>query len=358
MVGTGFNGSGCRLFLRQSVRKLMARIMVRDLGLPASILQGNLEDAYLARVLEWIRGSSLSHVVLLALDWVRDREGAPIESETALYIPNDVVLKIAREHSSILACCSIHPARPDAIDELIKCHEGGAVMMKFLSLYHRIDPREERFKPFWRKMAELKMPLLAHTGGELSLPNNAPDLADPRILIPVLEQGVTVIAAHAGTSGHYFDQNYMGETAELLRRYPNLYVDNSGMNTPIRSRHFKRFLGPEFAGRTIHGSDLPIAISPLWVRLRGLISHEAYKKCRAQKNLLQRDVLIKEALGFPDETFTLLGQLLPPNVQSRDSAAVVTEGKIVRDGKLKVWTGPVPETPIEEAVEQARHYKR
>lgn len=35
-----------------------------------------------------------------------------------------------------------------------------------------------------------------------------------------------------------------------------------------------------------------------------------------------------------------------------------TEGQVIKRGKLKVWTGPVPETPIEEAVEQARHYTR
>jgi hypothetical protein len=35
-----------------------------------------------------------------------------------------------------------------------------------------------------------------------------------------------------------------------------------------------------------------------------------------------------------------------------------SSGRIVRRGKLKVWTGAVPATPIEEAVEQARHYTR
>ena len=39
---------------------------------------------------------------------------------------------------------------------------------------------------------------------------------------------------------------------------------------------------------------------------------------------------------------------IPPN----------TAGRIVKRGKLKVWTGAVPATPIEEAVEQVRHYTR
>jgi len=33
-------------------------------------------------------------------------------------------------------------------------------------------------------------------------------------------------------------------------------------------------------------------------------------------------------------------------------------GRIVKNGKLKVWTGAVPATPIEDAVEQSRLYTR
>jgi bifunctional DNA-binding transcriptional regulator/antitoxin component of YhaV-PrlF toxin-antitoxin module len=33
-------------------------------------------------------------------------------------------------------------------------------------------------------------------------------------------------------------------------------------------------------------------------------------------------------------------------------------GRIIKRGKLKVWRGAVPTTPIEEAVDQARHYIR
>jgi len=159
-------------------------------------------------------------------------------------------------------------------------------------------------------MAEYQMPLLSHTGGELSLPVNAKELADPRCLLPALDEGVTVIAAHAGSSSHYFDTNFMRETAALIRSHSNLYVDNSGMNTPIRSRHFRTLLSDEFAGRVIHGSDLPISISPLWVRLRGMITKEDYLKCRNERNIIQRDVEIKNALGFPPDALTLLSRLL------------------------------------------------
>ncbi len=33
-------------------------------------------------------------------------------------------------------------------------------------------------------------------------------------------------------------------------------------------------------------------------------------------------------------------------------------GRIIKRGKLRVWTGAVPATPIEETVDQSRHYTR
>ena len=33
-------------------------------------------------------------------------------------------------------------------------------------------------------------------------------------------------------------------------------------------------------------------------------------------------------------------------------------GRVVKRGKLKTWTGRVPSTPLEEAVEVVRHYER
>ena len=33
-------------------------------------------------------------------------------------------------------------------------------------------------------------------------------------------------------------------------------------------------------------------------------------------------------------------------------------GRIIKRGKLKIWTGAVPATPIDESVEHSRHYTR
>lgn len=37
---------------------------------------------------------------------------------------------------------------------------------------------------------------------------------------------------------------------------------------------------------------------------------------------------------------------------------VQSHGKVVRRGRLKLWTGPVPATPLRDAVEATRHYDR
>ena len=34
------------------------------------------------------------------------------------------------------------------------------------------------------------------------------------------------------------------------------------------------------------------------------------------------------------------------------------QGKVVKRGKLKLWTGKIPTMPLAEAVEAARHYER
>ena len=48
-------------------------------------------------------------------------------------------------------------------------------------------------------MAEARLPLLAHTGGEHTVPVVNAALADPKLLRLPLECGVTVIAAHCAT---------------------------------------------------------------------------------------------------------------------------------------------------------------
>src|SRR3989442_15817625 len=74
IVGNGSGGSGCWLRVSGWHRPLAA-LMLRDIGLPATALQGDLEGLYVARLLGQVRGSSLGAAVILAQDRVYDQQG-------------------------------------------------------------------------------------------------------------------------------------------------------------------------------------------------------------------------------------------------------------------------------------------
>lgn len=309
MVGNGSNGSGCWIRVAGRFRPQAAALLFA-LGLPQSSIRGPLEELYIERILGFLQTSEVRAAVLLAHELTRDESGNPVEGFGSLYVPNDVVLNIGKTNPQLLPGVSIHPARPDALEELDRCLEGGAVLMKCLPNCQNINLSDPRFRPFWERMAKAKLPLLAHTGGELSLPVFQPEYAAPRFLRLPLECGVTVIGAHCGTRSLFFDTDYTEEFAKLLTQFPNLFGDNSGMMTPIRCRHLSKLLKTPFQDRMVYGSDMPIPISGLWPRIWGLLSAEDHRRIRTETNLLERDHQLKRAIGFSDASFVRGAHLL------------------------------------------------
>src|SRR5882724_7940619 len=129
---------------------------------------------------------------------------------------------------------------PDALEELDRCLEAGAVMMKCLPNCQNIDCNDRRFTRFWERMAEAKLPLLAHTGGEHTIPVVCHRFSDPRILTLPLECGVNVIAAHCATKGALFDAESSPAFAKMTRPSPTLSGDGSALNVPLGGRHFRK----------------------------------------------------------------------------------------------------------------------
>ena len=64
---------------------------------------------------------------------------------------------------------------------------------------------------------------------------------------------------------------------------------------------------------------------------------------------------LRRAAGIPRRQ-KLMASATPGRIVLEMEANV--SGRIVKRGKLKVWTGVVPATPIEKAVAQSRHYTR
>ncbi len=310
MVGNGSSGSGGWLRL-QGWHRWLAVFMVRQLGLSSDVLQGDLDRLYADGLLALIRQSSFESVVLLAHERVHDRDGTPREDLGSMFVPNDVVLGLARKHPEFLAGVSIHPARRDALRELDRCVEGGAVLMKCLPNCQNIDFSDPRYEPFWKRMAELRLPLLAHTGGEHTVPIINAALADPKLLRYPLECGVTVIAAHVGTSSGAFDHDYFRDWVAMLPEFPNLYGDVSAMVSLNRCAHLRDCLNKEITPRILHGSDFPVPVLGHRLWLQGGIDWSTFRRIQAVTNPLERDWQFKLALGFEGEVRERVGRLLP-----------------------------------------------
>jgi uncharacterized protein len=309
VVGNGSGGSGCWVNVTGWHRPLAA-LMLRQVGLPANAMRGDLEGLLVERLLQMVRNSSLGAAVILAQDDVHDENGKVMPGVGSFYVPNDYVLGLAKKYPEFLPAVSVHPARPDAIEELDRCLVAGAVMMKCLPNCQNINCADRRLTKFWERMAEAKLPLLAHTGGEHTLPVVRREYADPRILTLPLEIGVTVIAAHSATKSGLTDPEYFHVFAEMTRRFPNLYGDTSAFNVPLRGRHIRKCLVEPLASRMVHGSDFPVPVNGLWAWLRGFLSWKDYRQAQRTNNILERDYQLKVAMGFKPGSFTRISQLM------------------------------------------------
>jgi predicted TIM-barrel fold metal-dependent hydrolase len=236
----------------------------------------------------------LDAAVVLAFDAVYGDDGNLDAANTHLYVTNGYVLELCKTRKHALFGASVHPYRKDALQQLEWAISRGCVLLKWLPIVQGFDPSDRRCFPLYEMLAHHKVPLLAHTGGEKSLPNLRPDVADPMLLLPALERGVTVIGAHCGTRSAPGERDFVPEWSRLARDYENFYGDTAALNLPTRNYAYKQILNDELLrSKLIHGSDWPIL--PLPPTSMGL--GRAFE-LMGEDNWIRRDVMIKEALGF------------------------------------------------------------
>lgn len=310
MVGDGSAGTGCWLRTPNPMRWLAARMIVRASGLPVSVLKSGLDEVYADSLVQRVRESSLDAVVLLAMDLPRADDGRSLESKATFYVPNERVMELGAKHPEIIPACSIHPARPDAMEELEKCIAGGAKVMKLLPNCHNANCSDPAYGPFWERMAKAGMVFLSHTGGEYTVPVLNKKYADPRVLRLPAEKGVVTIAAHAAGRSGLFDPDYTGELVKMFDEFPDLYADNSALCTLNRWRTLKKLFSDKVMARVLHGSDFPVPSAGFGPWLGGHLKWSDHRLAAKEENVFERDAKLKKAMGFPEETFTRLDGLL------------------------------------------------
>jgi uncharacterized protein len=301
VLGNGKSGSGCRITPRWWQRPFID-MMAASVGLKTDPADPSLDQLYVERLLSWIQDSTLEKAVILACDDLFDETGHRFPGLSGLFVPNDYVLELSRRHPEFLAAASIHPARPDSLAELERCADAGAVLLKLLPCVQAVDCNRHAYKPFWERMALLKLPLLAHTGGEFSLPTHRRDLQSVETLRLPLQCGVNVIAAHCGTPALPWDRDYFDQFDRMRKSFPNLYGDLSALSQITHLRTLDRLR--KDPRQLLYGSDYPVLTTAFWSHLKGWIAKPTYQRIRSIRNPLEKKFQLTVALGFPDRIFT------------------------------------------------------
>jgi predicted TIM-barrel fold metal-dependent hydrolase len=263
---------------------------------------------YLDDLLTELRASRhVQQAVLLGMDGVYDQQGKLSWSQTDFLISNDYVLKTAKAYpNDFLAGVSINPQRRDAVEEVHRCADAGAALVKVLPNAQQFDPANQAYKPFYRALAARKLPFLSHVGYEFSLIGKDQSVGDPiRLRLP-LEEGVTVIAAHACSNGLMLHERFLPTLQQFVRLYANFYADISALTLPNRFvMLIKLRRRPELHARLLFGTDYPLPVFhlPSWGRVG---PHSMWDLIRTT-NRFDRQVLVCSKLGLG---FGSISQLL------------------------------------------------
>jgi uncharacterized protein len=263
---------------------------------------------YLDDLLTELRASRhVQQAVLLGMDGVYDQNGRLNQAHTDFLISNDYVLKTTRAYpNEFLAGVSINPQRRDAVEEVHRCADGGATLVKVLPNAQQFNPADTHYKPFYRALAERKLPFLSHVGYEFSLIGKDQSVGDPDRLRVALDEGTTVIAAHACSYGLMLYEKFLPTFRDFAKRYPHFYADISALTLPNRLKmllHLRRY--PELYDRLLFGTDYPLAV--LHLAAWGRVSLAALREMIRTKNRFDRQVEVCRGLGIG---FRSLGEIV------------------------------------------------
>ncbi len=312
-AGIGAGDSGC--FVSPALRRSWKyQFYLKAFGVTEKELAKSGDSLVIDRLARELgRATAVQGAVILALDGVIDTHGRLDLDNTDLYVPNDFVARETSKHPNLLFGASINPNRYDALDELDRASRTGAVLIKWLPAIQHIDPADKRFIPFYRRLAELGLPLLCHTGEENSFTYSINELGDPDKLRLPLAEGVTVIAAHAASSGRNHRERNHDRFLRLCREFPNLYADISSLTQVNRLGHLPRLLRHhELHGRLLYGTDMPLLCTGITSPLLHAYRLPPAMLCTIMSlnNPWDRDVALKKGLGVTEQILANSADLL------------------------------------------------
>lgn len=331
MLGMGTNGAGT--YVNPEMMSIWHPFKYFQFSVYASaggIRNFNQADAeYISRLKSLIdHMPAHGKYMILAFDKFYGEDRQADMGKTHFYVSNNHVFKLAEERPDIFSpTISIHPYRKDAAEALENWHKKGARFIKWLPNSMGIDPANEMNDPFYKKVAELDMVLLAHTGEEGAVGDTFPEFGNPMRFERALKLGVKIIMAHCAGLGMYEDTPTGKQVSgfelflRLMKKYKGqLYGELSAMtqynrydeHQAIRVLLERTDLHPWL----VNGSDYPLPAINFLIQTRSLMKkgfitaeeREALNLIYGYNPLLF-DYVLKRTIRHPES-----GQKFPPSV--------------------------------------------
>lgn len=289
------------------------------------------DQQYVGRLVRLIRNiDGHGKYYILAFDYYYNPDGTRNLEKSEFYTPNEYVFRLAAEYPDVfIPTISVHPYRPDALEELEKWAKRGARIVKWLPNAQGVNAADPRNDDYYRLLKKYSITLLAHVGEEQAVEAEEDQaLGNPLLFRRPLEMGVKVVMAHCGSLGEDDDLDNPGETAKsfdlFMRlmdtpRYEGLlFGDLSAMT------QFNRLPEPlieimkrkDLHHRLVDGSDYPLPAINIVIQTRSLVKHglitreeRKYLNEIYHYNPLLFDYVLKRTIHLPST-----GERLPANI--------------------------------------------
>jgi hypothetical protein len=277
---------------------------------------------------------------LLAFDHRYSTDGQRDLEHSEFYVPNEYAHAAAEAHSDVFRCAiSVHPYRPDAVQELERWASRGVRLVKWLPGAQGMDPASPLCDAFYRALVAQDMVLLVHCGEEQAVDAEADqELGNPLRLRRPLEAGVQILVAHCASAGTALDLDVGGADPPRVDCF-QLFLRLMGeqafegqlwgeISTVTQVNRYANALAillerEDLHPRLVNGSDWPLpAVNVLYqtraLERAGFITAEERKALNEiyHHNPLTFDLALKRLVRSPEtgarfapEIFTRLGPL-------------------------------------------------
>ncbi|OQX09461.1 MAG: amidohydrolase [Desulfobulbaceae bacterium A2] len=283
LAGNGDSGSGMVLSQQLSSPRhpiqYVQRLFYFNAGC-AETVPGQVDRCIISRMQQQLAAMPAGNkLLLLALDHVHDEQGQALPARSTLHVPNDFARSLARAYPQHFEwAASLHPYRPDAVEELERAWAEGARAVKWLPPAMGIDPASPRCDPFYRALARLRLPLISHAGAEHAMHGaGRAEFGNPLRLRRALDAGVRVVMAHCAAIGNDADLDHGGRRVTSFALFARMMDDPAHRNHLFadisaltqRNRPLTRVRTvlerDDWHPRLLNGSDYPLpGVMPLF----------------------------------------------------------------------------------------------